>query len=241
MSTHHLKVRRSLRAAILFVLFASLAAQPRAVVPAHVSPSDKTFVDTVDNPYFPLLKGTTFTYAGTVDGRPAEDVMSVTSDVKVIQGVRVTVVHDVLSIGGIRTEDTFDWYAQDTAGNVWYFGEDTKELDPNGNVISTEGSWAAGKNGAQAGFIMLAHPQVGDTYQQEFAPGVAEDQATVLSVNKSVNVAYGSFNNVLLTRETTPLAPSDVGNKYYAPGVGLILEVAKKGGKERFELVSVTQ
>lgn len=198
------------------------------------------FVDVIDNPYFPLQRGTTFTYDGTVDGQPAEEVMQVTNDTKVIQGVQTTVVHDVLSINGIVAEDTFDWYAQDTDGNVWYFGEDTRELDASGNVISTEGSWQAGKHGARAGIIMLAHPQVGDTYRQEFAEGVAEDMATVVSLTKSVKVPYGSFDNVLLTRETTPLAPGDIGYKYYAPTVGIVVDLSKKGGKERFELVSVT-
>src|SRR5262249_54560402 len=163
------------------------------------------------------------------------------TDTKMIQGVRTTVVHDVLFINGVRAEDTFDWYAQDTAGNVCYFGEDTKEYDATGNnVISTEGSWQAGKNGAESGVVMLANPQPGDSYAQEHASGVAEDQAAVLSLTKSIRVPYGSFKNVLLTRETTPLGPSDIGDKYYAPNVGLISEVARKGGKERFELVSIT-
>jgi hypothetical protein len=157
-----------------------------------------------------------------------------------ILGVRTTVVHDVVYINDVLAEDTFDWYAQDRHGNVCYFGEDTREFDETGqNVISTEGSWEAGKNGAQPGAIMLADPQRGDSYAQEHAPGVAEDEAVVVSLKKSVKVPYGSFKNVLLTRETTPLEPSSVGNKFYAPNVGLILDLAKKGGRERFELVSI--
>jgi hypothetical protein len=199
------------------------------------------FVATIDNQFFPLRPGTTFIYTGTVEGASAQTVTQVTRDTKLIQGVRATVVHDVLYINAVRAEDTFDWYAQDRHGNVCYFGEDTKEFDETGqNVISTEGSWEAGKNGAQPGTIMLAAPERGDSYAQEHAPGVAEDQAVVVSLKKSVKVPYGSFKNVLLTRETTPLEPSNVGNKYYAPNVGLILDLAKKGGRERFELVSIT-
>ena len=208
------------------------------------------FTNPIQNPYVPLTPGTTFVYNGTVDGQPAQTVTQVTTNTKKILGVRTTVVHDVLSMcssitqdnvceDAVVAEDTFDWYAPDNSGNVCYFGEDTRELDANGNVISTEGSWQAGKNGAEPGAIMLANPQVGDSYAQEHAPGVAEDEATVLSLTKSINGECGSFNNVLLTRETTPLDPSSVGDKYYAPGVGLILDVAKKGGRERFELVSV--
>lgn len=199
------------------------------------------FVATIDNQYFPLRPGTTFTYVGTVEGAPARTVTQVTTDTKMIVGVRTTVVHDVLYVNDVRAEDTFDWYAQDRRGNVCYFGEDTKEFDETGqNVISTEGSWETGKNGAEPGAIMLADPQRGDSYEQEHAEGVAEDQAMVVSVRKKVKVPYGSFTNVLLTRETTPLDPSDVSNKYYAPNVGTILDLAKKGGRERFELVSIT-
>ena len=203
------------------------------------SPTD--FVATIDNQFFPLRPRTTFTYSGTVEGAPARNVTQVTTDTKIIEGVRTTVVHDVLYVNGVLAEDTFDWYAQDRAGNVCYFGEDTKEFDETGqNVISTEGSWEAGQNGAQPGAIMLAEPQRGDSYAQEHAAGVAEDQAVVLSLKKSVKVPYGSFNNVLLTKETTPVDSSDVSYKYYAPNVGAILDVAKKGGRERLELVSIT-
>lgn len=216
----------------------SVASQATSTVCQNELPAN--FVDLIDNQYFPLRPGTTFTYDGTVDGQPARTVTQVTNDTNVIQGVHTTVVHDVLYINGVLAEDTFDWYAQDKAGNVCYFGEDTKELDASGNVTSTEGSWQAGKNGAVPGAIMLADPRPGDFYKQEFSAGVAEDEAMVISRTKSIKVPYGSFRNVLLTRETTPLEPGSVGDKYYAPNVGLIAEVAKKGGRERFDLVSVT-
>lgn len=215
-------------------------AQTASTVCQNETPND--FVALIDNQYFPLRPGTTFFYDGSVDGRPARTVTQVTNDTKVIQGVRATVVHDVLYVNGVRAEDTFDFFAQDKTGNVCYFGEDTKEYDATGNnVISTAGTWQAGRNGAEPGVIMLANPQPGDSYAQEHAPGVAEDQAAVLSRTKSVKVQYGSFSNVLLTRETTPLEPDSVGNKYYAPNIGLIFEVAKKGGKEQFELVNITK
>src|SRR5262245_51293576 len=216
----------------------SVAAQATSTACQNEGPAD--FVDLIDNQYFPLRPGTTFTYNGLADGQPARTVTQVTNDTNVIQGVRTTVVHDVLYINGVLSEDTFDWYAQDKAGNVCYFGEDTKELDASGNVTSTEGSWQAGKNGAVPGAIMLADPQPGVFYKQEFAAGVAEDEALVISRTKDIKVTYGSFRNVLLTRETTPLEPGSIGDKYYAPNVGLIAEVAKKGGRERFDLVSIT-
>jgi hypothetical protein len=134
--------------------------------------------------------------------------------------------------------DTLDWFAQDNAGNVWYFGEFATEFK-NGKVIGHDGSWEAGVDGAKAGIVMEAKPKVGDTYQQELAPGVAEDMATVLSLKESVCVPYGCFSNVLKTRDFSPLEPGVAENKYYAPGVGQIKTVMVEGGSEVSELVDV--
>lgn len=199
------------------------------------------FVSQVTNPYFPLEPGTTFIYRGETDGVPTRDVMTVTQETKEILGVTTTVVHDLAYEDGVLVEDTFDWYAQDVEGNVWYFGEDTKELDENGNVISTEGSWEAGVDGAEPGIIMEANPQVGDRYYQEFYRGVAEDQAKVLELDASICVRYGCFDKVLVTKEWTRLESGVVENKYYAPGVGFIFGIMVKGGDEQTELVRIRQ
>lgn len=198
------------------------------------------FVGEVDNPFFPLEPGTTFLYEGTSDGVPTSNEVFVTHDTKEILGVETTVVRDLAFEEDVLVEETFDWYAQDEDGNVWYFGEDTKELDEEGNVISTEGSWEAGVDGAEAGIIMLADPRVGDRYHQEFAPGVAEDEAKVLSLDKSRCVAFGCFDDLLLTKEWTRLHPGVVDHKFYAQGIGFLLGVTVKGGDERSELVDVT-
>jgi hypothetical protein len=207
--------------------------------PPDINPANFP-VGPVSNPYFPVLPGTTFSYVGEKDGIPNRNVTEVTCDTKMILGVTTTVVHDrAYDQNGKLVEDTFDWYAQDLAGNVWYFGEDTKELDPStGAVISTEGSWEAGVDDADAGFIMLANPRVGDSYYQEFARGVAEDQARVLSLDACIDPVC--FDRFLLTKETTRLSPGEVENKYYKRGVGFILGVIVKGGDERTELVSIT-
>ena len=197
------------------------------------------FVKKIDNPYFPLKPGTTFIYRGETEGTPTKDVTIVTHQTKEILGVTTTVVHDRVYEDGVLTEDTFDWYAQDKQGNVWYFGEDTKELDENGNVVSTEGTWQAGVNGAEPGIVMLAHPHKGDKYQQEFAAGVAEDMAQVLGFKNSLCVKYGCFKHVLVTKEWTPLEPGVVENKYYAKGVGFIYSEMVKGGDETLELVRI--
>jgi hypothetical protein len=206
--------------------------------PPQIDPDN--FVSEVTNPYFPLEPGTTFVYEGETEGVPTREVMYVTNETKVILGVTTTVVHVQSFEDGVLIEETFDWFAQDKAGNVWYFGEDTKELDEAGNVVSTEGSWEAGVNGAQPGIIMLADPKKGKRYQQENAPDVAKDMAQVRRLDASVCVRYGCFDNVLVTKEWTPLEKGVVENKYYAPGIGFILSVMVKGGDERLELVSIS-
>jgi len=205
---------------------------------ANVDPSN--FVKEVNNKLFPLKPGTTFFYEGMKDGIPARNETYVTHQTKKILGVKCTEVHEQAFENGILVEDTLDWFAQDVDGNVWYFGEDSKELDPSGNVISTEGSWEAGVDGAQPGIIMEAHPQVGDRYHQEFARGVAEDMARVLSLEESLCVTYGCFDHLLQTRETSRLDPGVVEQKYYAEGIGFILALKVKGGDERSELVRIT-
>src|SRR5262245_19718284 len=224
-------------AIVLASLLAAFSIAGATPSPPDVDPA--RFVSEVDNPFFPLVPGTTFVYEGTKDGVPFHDEMHVTNTTKVILGVTCIVLHDQAFENGILVEDTLDFHAQDVDGNVWYFGEDTKELDPAGNVISTEGSWEAGVNDADAGIIMEAHPRVSDRYFQELLPGVAEDQARVLSLQESVCVRFGCFDVVLLTKETTQLEPGAVDNKYYARGVGFILGVAVKGGNERSELIGI--
>jgi hypothetical protein len=222
----------------LSILFAtvSMAASANSVQ-EQIDPGN--FVSVIDNEYFPLTPGTTFIYRGESDGVATREEVYVTYETKVILGVTCTVVHAQDFEEKVLVEDTFDWYAQDVDGNVWYFGEDTKELDENGNVISTEGSWEAGVDGAEPGIIMEANPQVGDRYHQEFYRGVAEDQAKVLELDASICVRYGCFDNVLVTKEWTRLEPGVVENKYYAPGVGFIYGVMVKGGDEFTELVRV--
>jgi hypothetical protein len=222
---------------ILLVMFLGSASTVGAKPSLQLDPGN--FVSVINNPYFPLEPGTTFTYRGESEGTPTRDVMTVTEDTKVILGVTTTVVHHLSYEDGVLIEDTFDWFAQDVEGNVWYFGEDTKELDESGNVISTEGSWEAGVDGAEPGIIMLADPKKGDKYQQENAPGIAEDMAQVIGFEDSLCVRAGCFDNVLVTKEWSPLERGVVEYKYYAPEVGFIYGVMVKGGEEQTELVRV--
>ena len=202
----------------------------------HINSSN--FTTKIDNIYFPLKPGTTFVYRGNSEGNPERDVMSVTHSTKKVMGVKCVVVDDRVWAGGKLTEKTFDYYAQDKAGNVWYFGEDSKEYKKNGKV-STEGSWEAGKHGAKPGIIMQAHPKVGQSYRQEYQKGSAEDMAKVLDLNGSAKVPYGSFHHVLVTKEWSPLERGVVEHKSYAAGVGNVKEVSVKGPQETLELVKV--
>ena len=194
------------------------------------------FTTTIDNPYFPLVPGTTFTYL-TPNGA-IRDVFAVTHDTRVINGVTCVQVHDSVYTDGELTEDTLDFFAQDREGNVWYFGENTAELE-NGLVATIEGSFLSGLNNDKAGIIMKAHPAPGDFYRQEFSLGNAEDYAETLNLNSRVVVPYGRFNNCLKSQETTPLEPDALEDKYYAPGVGNVLTVDLVTG-ERDELISIT-
>jgi hypothetical protein len=207
--------------------------------PATLSPSD--FVRHVDNPYFPLKPGSKWRYKGNKEGTRMTDALRVTYRTKTILGVKATVVHDVVRMHGRPEEVTNDFYAQDRHGNVWYFGEATKELDRHGNVVSTEGSFKAGVDGARAGLYIPGHPKVGDTARQEFYAGHAEDHFKVLDRKASVSVPFVSTQKALRTKEWTPLEPNVVDNKYYVRGVGTVREVAVKGPVERLELVSFTR
>ncbi|HJZ50290.1 MAG TPA: hypothetical protein VKE41_24135 [Roseiflexaceae bacterium] len=240
MKRKHFCIAVTTALALLFAMASSTAAHAHAPAPPPaINPAN--FVRHVTNTFFPLRPGTTFFYMGEKEGVPNTNQVSVTHATKRILGVTTTVVHDQVFEAGVLSEDTFDWYAQDVAGNVWYFGEDTKELDPSGHVISTEGTWQAGVDGAQPGIIMEAHPHVGDRYQQEFAAPVAEDMAQVRSRDGSACVRYGCFDDLLVTKEWTPLERGVVENKYYAQGIGVIREVVVKGGDERSELVRITE
>jgi len=198
-----------------------------------INPGD--FVAGVDNPLFPLVPGMKYVYHG--GGETTE--VTVTDGTKQILGVTSIVVRDVVSVGGEIIEDTYDWYAQDKEGNVWYFGEDTKEYK-DGQLVSTEGSWEAGVDGAKPGIVMhRTQPATGVPYRQEYYACKAEDMAEIVSLNESVTVSYGSFDNCLQTREFTPLEPGVSEYKYYAPGVGLVLEAGVQSGA-RTELIEVT-
>jgi hypothetical protein len=190
--------------------------------PAHVSAQ-------VDNAWFPLEPGTVIRYAGTDDGVPSKDVLVVTNKTRAVPGGRARIVHDRVFKHGRVVEDTLDWYAQDRAGNVWYFGENTKELDAHGRVTSREGSWEAGRDSARAGIFMPAHPRAGRSYRQEYNKGHADDHFKIVSIK----------GDRMTTHEWTPLEPGVLDEKVYERGLGTTREASLRGGREYLHLVSV--
>jgi hypothetical protein len=232
---------RLLVSAVLASFFAIAGSPaPRVAPPAAPLPLPEPsgWSASVTHPFFPLRPGTVYVYADRAGGRGDVDTMAVTREVKRILGIPAIVVRDRAYHRGVLTEDTADWYAQDKDGNVWYLGEDTKEYR-GGRVVSTAGSWEAGKSGAEPGIMMKARPRVGDHYRQEFRRRVAEDMARVLSLGESVSVPGGSFTRCLETEEWSPLEPGAREHKYYAPGVGMVLQRTVAGGSEELVLVKV--
>jgi hypothetical protein len=212
---------------------------PGAAYHPQIKPSD--FGPSVTNPLFPLKPGRTLVYTGTKEHKKALNMFATTSRTRVIDGVTTRVVEDRLYLNNVLEERTSDYYAQDRCGNVWYFGEDTATLDRKGNVISTEGSFHAGVDGAQPGVFMQARPQVGRRFRQEWYEGHAEDTFRVLSLSAPVTVPYGTFPDAVKTEETTALEPDVVDNKYFVKGIGEVKEVAVQGPLEKLELIEIIE
>jgi hypothetical protein len=199
------------------------------------------FAGPINDPYLPLRPGTRFRYRGVGDDgkTPELNTVAVTHRTKRIMGVDAVVVLDQVFSAGKPQERTFDWYAQDKQGNVWYFGEDSSNYE-HGRWVRDDGSWEAGVGNGKPGIIMLADPQPGDAYRQEYSPGHAVDQARVLGSGGPVKVPFRSFAQTLATREYSSI-DNQFERKYYARGVGVIKEQALTARKERSELVGVTR
>jgi hypothetical protein len=199
-----------------------------------------SFTTTVTNKYFPLVPGTKHVFIGTKDGKPERVEMTVLRETRTIMGVKCAVISDIVTSNDTLVEKTTDWYAQDKVGNVWYFGEDSKDYT-NGVVSSTQGTWEAGVDNAQPGIVMHATPTVGEEYRQEYRPGVAEDKGKVLQVDAALKVPYGSSNHVVYTLDTDPLNPDKIEHKWYGAGIGMLAAVREGSAHhESIKLVSTT-
>jgi hypothetical protein len=203
---------------------------------APVLPS--AWADSVSNPFFRLAPGTAAEFRGETDEGTETILIEILPATRVVNGVTATVVRDRVYVDGELVEDTYDWFAEDDQGNVWYLGEDSREIE-NGEVVSTEGSWEWGVDGALPGIIMWSDPaaHVGEDYRQEYYEDEAEDWGRVVALDREVTVPYGTFTGCVQIEEWNGLERGDHEQKYYAPGIGVVLEV---GGDERVELVELT-
>ncbi len=211
---------------------------PQGTKPVKLDPAD--FTTNIDNPYWPIRPGSHWVYREVENGEAQRVDVTVTNQTKMLDGIEARVVHDRVSRNGETLEDTYDWYAQDSHGNLWYLGEDTAEYE-NGKLKTKEGTWAAGVNGAEPGVVVPASPRQGMRYREEYYAGHAEDGAEVLSVNSQVQVPFGRFRNALLTRNYSTIEPTVEEMKLYAKGVGPVIELLVSGGSGRTELLSFSR
>jgi hypothetical protein len=194
------------------------------------------FVDVIDNRYLPYAIGSRWIYEGESDGESERVEIEVLTETREIMGVTATVVRDTVYVDEEIVEDTFDWFAQDRDGNVWYLGEDTHEFE-DGVAVNAEGAWEAGIDGALPGIVMPAAPSVGDAFRQEYYPGEAEDMGEILEVGVARSIAFGEFDDVVVMEQWTPLEPDVIEEKWFASGVGMIYEEKSAGGSGSAELV----
>ena len=208
---------------------------PQGSQPVTLDPA--RFTTKIDNPYWPMTPGSRWVYRET-DGQASTQrvEVTVTNRTRTIIGIQARVVHDVVTEEGQLVEDTYDWYAQDDKGNVWYLGEDTRKVE-DGKVTSRQGSWQAGVDDAQPGILLPARPDPGMVYRQEYRGTVAQDTAAVLSLDQRAKVSSGLFEHVLITKEFTPLEPRLLKHDFYALGVGPVLSLTVSGGSDREELL----
>lgn len=186
----------------------------------------------ITHPYWPMKVGSRWHYR---EGSERISV-KVLKRTRQVNGITARVVHDVAREDGTVVEDTFDWYAQDSGGSVWYLGENTKEYD--GDAVSTAGSWEYGVDGAQAGVILPADPAPGCRYRQEYDAGNAEDNGAVLSLRETIKLPIGRYTDVLTTGDYSTLEPNVTEHKFYARGIGPVLEAGISPHPARAVLVS---
>jgi hypothetical protein len=235
--------QRVVAAALLLALAAGVAVlaaagEDHARYAPRIDPAE--FSATITNPYLPLRPGNRWIYEGRTEDGLERKVVEVTDETRVVMGVTCVMVKDTVTLDGQLHEDTVDWFAQDRAGTVWNFGEETRKRADDG-TFSPAGSWEAGVKGAQPGVVMPADPSPGAPYRQEYLPGEAEDMARVLSIDESLQVPYGSYVQVVVTRDWSPLDPGVAEHKHYAPGIGLIREEAVEGESYRIDLTVMSK
>jgi hypothetical protein len=194
--------------------------------PSHPDLDAVRFVPSVDNAWWPLRSGTTWSYRRVGD-RPTRIDVAVLDRKRIVRGIEATVVRSVTFVDGERKEVARDWYAQDRTGRVWHLGR--------------AGSWVAGADGARAGIVVPANAKVGTRYLREHRPGGAERHGRVVSSDQAVEVPAGVFARTLVTEKTTMLGLRRREHTIFARGVGPVLTIDLTGRAGRVELVRFTR
>jgi hypothetical protein len=223
----------------MFLFLSACAPAPQGKY--TLDPNPANFVRVVDNPYYPLTPGSRWVYEAAIPNGGSERIeVEVLQETRQVMGVEATVVRDTVTVDGQVVEDTRDWYAQDADGNVWYLGEEVDNYE-NGQIVDHSGSWEWGVDGALPGIIMWADPaaHLNEEYYQEYLQGEAEDQGQVLSVDESVTVPFGSYENVVQTYDFSALDPNITSHKFYAAGIGTIKEI-ELSNREEVLLINFT-
>ena len=218
----------------VLLLTAALAGPAGAAAPDAAPTDPAQYAGVIDNPWFPLTPGTTLIFQGSKDDRRAAREVEVTGKTKTVGGVICLIVEDRVALGGKPAEKTIGYFAQDVAGNVWYFGEESQELDNRGNVIKSE-SWQTGVDGATPNLIMSAHPEIGDHFSHPYTNANTE----VLSLDATVEVPYGTFSNALQIKDWNPEESDTLSQIFYLPGIGEARNINVKGSSEDLKLVEV--
>lgn len=226
------------RVCACLALMGMVACSDDTTAPYQKTVNAADFVAGINNPYYPLTPGRVFHYEGEAADGHETNIVTVTNQTYNILGVACTVVEDTVLVDGELSEATTDWFAQDTDGTVWYFGEASRSYE-NGKLVSTGGSWEGGKHGATPGIIMYGNPKPGGPYRQEFQSGVAEDTGQITRTGVKVTVPYGTFT-CIETEEWSDLEPGIVEYKYYAKNVGVVRSVSVVGETDDSKLVSVS-
>lgn len=221
-------------AVVLTLILTGCSSTPSSTDAYAVNLTAADFVASIDNPYLPFIPGSKWVYEATLaDGTVERNEIEVLAETRAVNGVTATVVHDIVYVGGQLVEETYDWYAQDKDGDVWYLGEEVDNYK-DGVLVDHAGSWEWGLDGALPGVIMWADPSahMNQEYYQEYYAGEAEDKGQVLSVTESAAVPFGSFENLAKTYDFSAIDPDLQEEKFYASGVGMVREISRNGGGE---------
>lgn len=186
-------------------------------------PRSARFTTEIDNPFFPLPVGYRIVLEG---GGWFSDLLvriTVLVETRTVAGVETRVVEEYEAEDGRVLEISRNYFAQTQDGTVCYFGEEVDLYDGDGNVVSNAGAWLADGQTNVPGIFMPASPEVGQAFQQEIAPGIAEDEATIVERGVMTEVPAGTFTDTLTIVDRNPL-DGDQGTKVYARDVGLIID-----------------